>query len=169
MSSSNSINTERITFTELRCRLVQLHPDLDDQTLNDTLEGATNFKEAIAAFIRSALDDECLAAALRDRISDMRARLARIETAAASKRQVVLENMQSADIRKLTQPDFTASTRMGPPSVVIDNEGELPIDYLLPQPPKADRRGILEALSRGALVPGANLAQPKLVLSIRSL
>jgi len=165
----DNLNLERTRFTEIRRRLVELHPDLDDQTLNDTLEGATNFKEALSAVIRSALDDECLAAALRDRISDMRARLARIEAGAASKRQVVVENMEAADLRKLIQPDFTASTRVGPPSVVIDNEAELPIDYLVPQPPKPDKRGILEALTRGAVVLGANLAQPKLILTIRSL
>ena len=165
----DNLNLERTRSTEIRRRLVELHPDLDDQTLNDTLEGATNFKEALSAVIRSALDDECLAAALRDRISDMRARLARIEAGAASKRQVVVENMEAADLRKLIQPDFTASTRVGPPSVVIDNEAELPIDYLVPQPPKPDKRGILEALTRGAVVLGANLAQPKLILTIRSL
>ena len=166
---TDNLNLERTRFTEIRRRLVELHPDLDDQTLNDTLEGATNFKEALSALIRSALDDECLAAALRDRISDMRARLARIEGGAASKRQVVVEYMEAANIRKLIQPDFTAATRVGPPSVLIDNEHELPIDYLLPQPPKPDKREILEALTRGAVVPGANLAQPKLILSIRSL
>jgi hypothetical protein len=166
---TDNLNLERTRFTEIRRRLVELHPDLDDQTLHDTLEGATNFKEALSAVIRSALDDECLAAALRDRISDMRARLARIEAAAASKRQVVVENMEATELRKLIQPDFTASTRVGPPSVVIENEHELPIDYLLPQPPKPDKRGILEALTRGAVVPGANLAQPKLILTIRSL
>ena len=164
----DNLNLERNRFTELRRRLLELYPDLDDQTLNDTLEGATNFKEAIAALIRSALEDECLADALRDRMTDMRTRLSRHEARAASKRQVAVENMQVADIRKLTEPDFTASTRVGPPSVVIDNEHELPIDYLLPQPPKPDKRAILEALTRGAMVPGAALAQPKLSLSVRS-
>ena len=77
--------------------------------------------------------------------------------------------MEVADLRKLIQPDFTASTRVGPPSVIIDNEDELPIVYLVPQPPKTDQRGILEALTRGAVVPGANLVQPKLILTIRSL
>ena len=38
---------ERSTFIELRRRLLELHPNLDDQTLNDTLEGATNLKEAL--------------------------------------------------------------------------------------------------------------------------
>ncbi len=162
------IDSERLTFTELRHRLVELHPELDEQTLNDTLEGATNFKEALAALIRSALEDECLADALRDRITDMRTRLSRHEARAASKRQVAVENMEAADIRKLTEPDFTASTRVGPPSVVINNEHELPIDYLLPQPPKPDKRTILEALTHGSTVPGAVLAQPKLSLTVRS-
>ena len=162
------IGLDRITFTELRLRLVELHPDLDESTLNDTLEGATNFKEALASLIRSALEDECLANALRDRMTDMRTRLSRHEARAASKRQVVLGNMEAADIRKLTEPDFTASTRTGPPSVVIDNEEELPIDYLLPQRPKPDKRAILEALTRGALVPGATLSQTKPSLSVRS-
>ena len=53
---------ERTRFTEIRRRLVELHPDLDEQTLNDTLEGATNFKEALGTLISSALEDECLAA-----------------------------------------------------------------------------------------------------------
>ena len=164
----DNLNLERNRFTELRRRLLELYPDLDDQTLTDTLAGATNFTEAIGALIRSALEDECLADALRDRMTDMRTRLSRHEARAASKRQVAVENMQVADIRKLTEPDFTASTRVGPPSVVIDNEHELPIDYLLPQPPKPDKRAILEALTRGAMVPGAALAQPKLSLSVRS-
>ena len=164
----DELTFERAHFTELRRRLAELHPDLDQQTLNDTLEGATNFKEALASLIRSALEDECLANALRDRMTDMRTRLSRHEARAASKRQVVVENMEAADIRKLTEPDFTASTRVGPPSVVIDNEHELPIDYLLPQPPKPDKRAILDALTRGAMVSGATLAQPKISLSVRS-
>ena len=164
----DNLNLERNRFTELRRRLLELYPDLDDQTLTDTLEGATNFREAIGALIRSALEDECLADALRDRMTDMRTRLSRHEARAASKRQVAVENMEAAGIRKLTEPDFTASTRVGPPSVVIDNEHELPIDYLLPQPPKSDKRAILEALTLGAMVPGAAPAQPKLSLSVRS-
>ena len=164
----SQLSNKRITFTELRRRLVELHPDLDAQTLNDTLEGATNFKEALSALIRSALEDDSLAKALRDRLNDMRVRLSRFEARAASKRQVVTENMEAADIRKLIEPDFTASTRMGPPSALINNEDELPIDFLVPQPPKPDKRAILEALTRGASVPGATLAQPKLSLSVRS-
>ena len=162
------IAIERTRFVELRRRLLELHPDLDEQTLADTLEGATDFKEALAALIRSALEDECLAKALKDRLDQMKGRLSRLEARASSKRQVAVENMEAADLRKLQEPDFTASVRIGPPSVTIVSEDELPIDYLMPQPPKPDKRAILEALSGGAFVPGAVLSNPKISLSVRS-
>ena len=37
-----TVTLERTHFVELRRRLLELHPDLDDQTLADTLEGATD-------------------------------------------------------------------------------------------------------------------------------
>ncbi len=162
------LTLERTRFVELRRRLLELHPDLDDTTLADTLEGATDFKEALATLIRSALEDECLAKALKERLDQMKGRLSRLEARASSKRQVAIENMEAADMRKLQVADFTASVRLGPPSVTIISEDELPIDYLLPQPPKPDKRAILEALTGGAFVPGAVLAEPKISLSVRS-
>ncbi len=165
---TDPVTLERTRFTELRRRLLELHPDLDEQTLADTLEGATDFKEALAALIRSALEDECLAKALKDRLDQMKGRLSRLEARASSKRQVAVENMEAADLRKLQEPDFTASVRIGPPSVTIVSEDELPIDYLMPQPPKPDKRAILEALSGGTFVPGAVLSNPKISLSVRS-
>ena len=155
-------------FTELRRRLLELHPQIDEQTLADTLEGATSLREALEALVRSALEDECLAKALRERIETMRVRLARLEARALSKRQVVVEGMSVADMPKIVAPDFTASVRMGPPGVEIVDESELPIDFLVPQAPKPDKRLILEALSRGTVVPGALLAQPKISLAVRS-
>jgi hypothetical protein len=159
---------ERIRFVELRRRLLELHPDLDDETLSDTLEGATDFREALAALVRSALDDECLCAALKARLEDMKARLARLQARSTSKRVVVAENMQAAAIDRLQEADFTASLRRRPPSVELVEPDELPLDFLIPQPPKPDKRAILEALSRGVLVPGAVLAEPKTSLAVRS-
>lgn len=162
------IELQGTRFVELRRRLLELHPDLDEQTLADTLEGATDLKEALSALIRSALDDECLARALKDRFEAMRTRLARIEARATSKRQAALETMDAVDMRKLVEPEFTASLRRGPPAVSIVAEQAIPFDYLVPQPPKPDRRAILEALTAGIAVPGAELATPKLSLTIRS-
>ena len=75
-------------FTELRRRLIEADPEIDLATLFDTLEGATNLNEALGEVVRSALDDEALALSLKLRLKAMRARLERIETTSARKREV---------------------------------------------------------------------------------
>jgi hypothetical protein len=50
-------------------------PDLDDETLQDTLEGISDLRQMLAEVVRSALDDEALASGLSTRLSDMKARL----------------------------------------------------------------------------------------------
>src|SRR5688572_16255528 len=72
----------------LRSRLLAEIPDLDAETLADTLEGLTDLREMLAELIRSALEDEALAAGLSTRLSDMKVRLERFETRARRKRQL---------------------------------------------------------------------------------
>ena len=64
--------------------MVRMHqlaswPELDDQTVADTLEGIADLHEMIAAVIRSALVDEVLQTGLRTRLEEMRSRLERFE------------------------------------------------------------------------------------------
>jgi hypothetical protein len=162
------INSETLRFIELRRRLVNADPDIDEKALFDTLEGSTNLHEAIAAVIRSALEDEAMAKALRSRIEDMRQRLSRIESTAEAKREAALNAMERADMIKLTAPDFTVSVRINPPSLVITSEAEIPHEFWLPQPPKLNKKGLLDAINSGWAVPGAVLSNSKISLAIRT-
>ena len=56
----------------LRQRLLSEHPNIDEETLADTLEGITDLHEMITAVIRSALVDEALHVGLRFRMDDMK-------------------------------------------------------------------------------------------------
>ena len=134
----------------------------------DTLEGITNLHEMIAAVIRSALVDEALCAGLRLRVDDMKQRLSRLEERAAKKRQMALDAMTEVGLGKLEQPDFTASARAGTPSLVVIAEEAIPQVYWLPQPPKLDRQAVLGELKRGAVISGAQLSNPKPVLTVRT-
>ena len=112
--------------------------------------------------------DEALHAGLRLRVDDMKERLSRLELRANKKRQLVLEAMTEAGLAKLEQPDFTASARAGSPALVVIAENKIPDPYWLPQPPKLDRQAILVELKRGIDVPGAQMSNPKPLLSVRT-
>ena len=98
----------------------------------------------------------------------MRERLSRLELRASKKRQLALEAMTEVGLTKLEQPDFTASARAGSPALVVIAEDRIPEAYWLPQPPKLDRQAILGELKRGIEIPGAEMSNPKPVLSVRT-
>jgi hypothetical protein len=76
--------------------------------------------------------------------------------------------MERANIKKLAEPDFTASLRAVPPSVVIVDEQEIPQEYWKPQPPRLDRQGLSAALKGGSAVPGAALSNSQVTISVRT-
>jgi hypothetical protein len=164
MSLKNSVGRYQTT----KERLLSVWPEIDDETLMDTLEGITDLHEMIAAVIRSALVDEALHAGLCFRVDDMKERLSRFELRAEKKRQLALDAMCEVGLTKLEQPDFTASARAGPPSLVVIAEDRIPKSYWRPQPPKLDRQAVLAELKRGAEIPGAQMSNSKLVLSVRT-
>ena len=163
-----NLKSEALHYLRVRDALVSEWPHIDEETLADTLEGITDLHEMIAAVIRSALVDEALLGGLKRRLDELRERQSRLETRAAKKRQLALEAMTDAGLSKLEQPDFTASTRAGTPSLVVLSEDAIPRAYWTPQPPKLDRSGDLAELKRGADIPGASLSNPKVTLAVRT-
>jgi hypothetical protein len=162
------IDPETATYVALRSHLLSELPDLDEETLSDTLEGMTDLREMLAELIRSALDDEALVSGLSTRLSDLKSRMERLEIRAKRKRQLALRVMSDAVISKLTVADFTASLKQAPPSVDVLVEDRIPAAYWKPQPPKLDKQGILAALKLGTVIDGAALAAPVIQLSVRT-
>jgi hypothetical protein len=152
----------------VRERLLAGYPTLDEETLLDTLEGITDLHEIIAAVIRSALVDEALQAGLRTRLEEMRARLGRLAERGLKKRHLVLDAMNEVGLKKLEQPDFTASARIGSPALVVTSEQAIPLDYWVPQCPKLDRQGLTADLKRGKEIPGACLGNVNPILVVRT-
>jgi hypothetical protein len=148
--------------------LAEYREAIDEETLRDTLEGISSLPEALAAVVRSYLDDLMVAAALGMRIGDMQARLSRTEARVEKKRATITAVMEKADIKKLEQPDFTASLRAVPPGLMVADETLIPADYWKPQPAKLDKRGLLVALNAGTSIAGVGLGNGGTTLSVRT-
>ncbi len=63
----------------LRERLEADFPDVDEECLHDTLEVLTNLTDILAEVLRSQLEDQAFASALRARMADMQERLSRLD------------------------------------------------------------------------------------------
>jgi hypothetical protein len=163
-----ALRTEVQVYNLLRSKLVEDYADLDDETIRDTLEGVTTLHELIAELVRSALFDQTLQAALHTRIEEMRVRLARLAERGLKKRQLALEAMNEAGLKKLEQPDFTASARLGGPPLVVTSEQSVPEAYWMPQPPKLNRQRLTSDLRRGDEIPGACLGNAAPILVVRT-
>ena len=56
---------------------------------------------------------------------------------------------------------FTVSIQNNPPSVNIQNDATVPDKYYVPQPPKLDKKSLLDDLKSGAVYEGIELQQTK--------
>jgi hypothetical protein len=97
----------------------------------------------------------------------MQERMHRIEYQADKKRMIVSSIMERAAIKKLAEPDFTASLRAVPPSLLVNDEAQIPAGFWKPQPPKLDKRALIAALTSGQSVPGALMGNGGTTLTVR--
>jgi len=157
-----------IHYRSIRDRIRAQDPQIDEQTLADTVEGLTDLHEIVQAVIRSALADEALARGLKCRISDMQGRLDRLEDRASKRRQIAKDVMVELDLKKLNAPDFTASIRPGTPALMVIDEEAVPSIYWQPSEPRLNRQELASELKQGAEIAGVTLSNPEPVLSVRT-
>lgn len=158
----------KIHYRAIRDRIRANDPDIDEQTLADTVEGLTDIHEIVQAIIRSALVDQALASGLKCRIADMQGRLDRLEDRVSKRRQIAKDVMVDLGLKKLTAPDFTASIQPGVPSLMVIDEDAVPKTYWEPGEPRLRRQVLAHDLKQGDEVAGVVLSDPQPFLSVRT-
>lgn len=143
--------------------VLEASEDLPPDVIRDTLEGlegqlqekATN----VGLFIRNLVST---ADAIYEAADQMRKRADRLRDRADSLQDYLLFNMQASGITKIESPYFTLAVKKNPPTVVIDQEGEIPEEYKVQPPPPAkriDKTAIAKAFKDGVQVPGCHIEQ----------
>ncbi len=159
----SNISLYQLTNEYQLIQMKLLESDFDEQTIADTLEGASGDIEAksinVAMFIRNL---ETSAEAIKQAEKEMADRRKAIEKKADSIKQYLKDNMQRCGITKIESPYFALTIKKNPPSVVIDDVGAIAGElYVYPDAPSPypDKKAIAELLKAGKEVNGAHLEQ----------
>ncbi|MEE7442651.1 siphovirus Gp157 family protein [Methylobacterium oryzae] len=139
---------------------------MDDQCLIDTLEGATDLKEAILELDQEIQEREAYALALAMKIDELNERKGRHLKVVDRLRTIILHAMDNAGLPKIEGAEATISVTKRKPDLHIENEAALPSQFFEPQPPKLDKTKLRKALEEGP-VEGARLGNGGINLSIR--
>jgi uncharacterized protein YlxW (UPF0749 family) len=150
-------------LTEQYQKLLSMVDDeCDIQAIQDTLEGIEGMiadkAESIAKLIKSIEADIEAIQAEEKRLYDRRKAL---ENRRNSIKEYLETQLISAGIDKVKGTLFTISIQNNPPSVNIQDDATVPEKYYIPQPPKLDKRALLDDLKAGAVYEGIEMIQTK--------
>jgi hypothetical protein len=160
------VKAELSKWAELRQQLES--PEIDAQTMLDTLEGATELHEALLLLADEIAEREAHNTGLAKRISDLQDRKSRNEHAVETLRNIILQTMDRAAIPSVRGDACTLSMGKVAPAVLIEDEASLPARFFVPQDPKLDKAALKQALKDGEAVPGARLGNGGISLTIRT-
>tara|TARA_B100000427_G_scaffold163328_1_gene135753 strand:+ start:300 stop:791 length:492 start_codon:yes stop_codon:yes gene_type:complete len=135
--------------------------DLDDQAVIDTLEsleGEFKLKSTnVAKYIKNL---ENILDGMKEAESNMRQRRVSLEKKIHHMREYLRNNLEKSGIKQIDAPDISISMQKNPYKVVINNENEIPEDFIDTKETKTvNKEKIKEALKDGKEVPGCELVQ----------
>lgn len=144
--------------------------DGDAELIADSIEGETNFLEAIEAALAEIDEREILKFGLREKIKTFGTREKQQDDAIDRIRALIEQAMMATDQTSLKLTTATISLRKVAPGLVITNEADIPARFWVEQPrpaPKLDKKALAEALKAGEAIEGAALDNGSLTLSVR--
>lgn len=139
----------------------------DEELILDTIEGETDLLEVIDKALARLAEIKTMVAAIKLNIDELSSRRDRFVQQDEMIRAALTHAMGMANLRKAERPLGTISLRATPPKLIETEAADIPSQYWTPQPPKLDRKAVLEALKAGEAVPGAELSNGGETISIR--
>lgn len=161
----NGLSLYEIAADYRRMVAALMQTDADAQAVADTIEGESFPLEMKAQNVAYAIKNLVASAeAIKGAEAEMYARRKAIENRAQSIKDYLLSCMELAGVQQIACPHFAINVRANPPSVHIDCEQQIPVEFWTqpePPPPTPNKKAIAEALKAGDDVPGARLSRGK--------
>jgi hypothetical protein len=145
-------------------QLLEMAEVMDEEVFQDTLsslsEAIEDKAENIAKLIRCLESDGKAIKEEEQRLLDRRKT---IENRISGLKEYLQNQMEVAGLDKVKRATVTISIQANPPSVNVIDESLIPSTYMLPQPPKIDKKSILSALKNGEEIFGVEITQGRSV------
>jgi len=161
----HGLSKQAVAAAEL---LAALGDDAQDEELaHDMIEGETDFFEAVERVLSEIDECEIMQAGIKDMQKRLSDRLARVSGRADRLRGLIDQAFQMAEIKSHKFASATISTKAVPRKLIVTDESQIPARFYEPQPPKLDRKALLDAIKAGEAVPGADMSNGGTTIQIR--
>lgn len=131
---------------------------LDDETIQNTLAGyEAPLEDKAIGYVMVMRNFEASAKAIKEQEDALAKRRKALEAKVERLKKNLLDNLLAADKLKIDRPEAVITIAKSPGKVEVRDEAQIPADYYDTPPPVLNRRAIAEAISAGAVVPGAEL------------
>jgi hypothetical protein len=161
----HGLSRQAIAAAEL---LAALGNDAQDEDLaHDMVEGETDFFEAVERVLSEIDECEILQAGIKDMQKRLSDRLARVSGRADRLRGLIDQAFQMTEIKSHKFASATITTKAVPRKLIVTDESQVPTRFFKPQPPKLDRKELLDAIKNGEAVPGAEMSNGGTTIQIR--
>lgn len=164
MRHDHGLSRQAVAAAELIKALGE-HAD-DAELVHDTVEGETDFFEAVERALDEIAECEIMSAGITEMQKKLSDRLARTKGRADRLRGLIDQAFQMAEVSGHKFATATISTKALPPKLIVTDESIIPSEFFEPQPPKLNRKALLDALG-SARVPGAELSNGGTTIQIR--
>jgi len=135
-------------------------PDADPESFDAALQAIEGeLTEKAIAVASVARNLEAFADQIDGAVKSMQARAKSARSHAGRVRDYLLRNMEVAKISKIDSPYFQVAIRRNPPSVIIDEDADIPPDLcrVIPVRVEPDKAKIKAAIKAGEAVDGCRI------------
>jgi len=168
MTITSPLTREAQAVRELLASLKDIIGD-DEDFAADVIEGQTDFVEVVNMLVGQDSVDKALIEGISGHIKEVTARKARLALRRERRRHALTIAFQAAGIKgALRCPLGTVGLNATPAKAIPTNEALIPAEFWTQPAPELDKKALLAALKAGVTVPGAELSNGGVTISIRT-
>lgn len=139
----------------------------DPQLLLDMVEGETSLLECLTVLVEEIQEDEILLAGITEIATSLQVRKGRVEKTIETKRNIALMAMEKVGLPSVRLAAATLTVSPTPAKAVITDESLIPSKFWEAQDPKLNKTDLSSALRAGERIPGAELGNGGIKLTVR--